>query len=57
MKVHSDNGNGEDKSFEASWTWQLETLEKAHWRYNGESKEGAELRGCIGKTVSPPVVY
>ena len=33
MKVLSGNGNGEDKSFEASWTtWQLKTLEKAHWR-------------------------
>lgn len=32
MKEHLGNGNGEDKGFEASWTWQLETLEKAHWR-------------------------
>lgn len=56
MKVHSGNGSGEDKGFEASWTWQLETLEKAHWRYEGESTEGAKLRGWIGKTVSP-VIY
>lgn len=33
-----------------SWEGSLEV----QWR---ENKEGAELRGCIGKTVSPPVVY